>query len=407
MVPDAASDYGTDNREKTAMTDPKALATALGAELPSILAMTERVVNIDSGSYDAAGVNRVIDAFASFLGDAGFEITRAPLPGRGDQLTARRTLGNGPRILVLGHADTVWPAGTAAEWPFQRDGDTLTGPGVGDMKCNVVMALHALRLLLRRGVAGIGSITVLIVPDEEIGSPQSRGWIEEEARSADVCLTLEPARPGGGLVIGRGAVGALYVRARGITAHVGVSRAAGASAISALAPLVTALEGLSDPARGCFASVGIFRGGAARQVVPDSAELHLDLRATDAAGADYLLTEARRIAALPPQDPRVTIEVEGGFSRPPFPTSAGTRRLFERARSIGAALGATVHDVVSPGGSDGSFAAALGVPTLDGLGPITHDTCSRRERVEVASITTQAALFASLIEAIGEGVHAT
>ena len=385
------------------MPDPRELAAVLQAELPDLLALTERVVNIDSGSYDATGVNAVIGAFAGFLQDAGFTVSRMPVTGRGDQLTARCTLGNGPRVLVLGHADTVWPAGTAAAWPFRRDGDTLTGPGVGDMKCNVVMALFALRLLLRRGVSGIGSITMLVVPDEEIGSPQSRAWIEAEARSADVCLTLEPARPGGGLVVGRGAVGALYVRARGVTAHVGVARDAGASAISALAPLVSALEGLSDARRGIFASVGIFHGGAARQVVPDAAELHLDLRAKDADGAAYLLAEARRIAEAPPADPRVTIEIEGSFSRPPFPTSPDTRRLYERARGICATLGLPVHDVVSPGGSDGSFAAALGVPTLDGLGPVTHDTCSRRERVEVASIAARGALFASLIEAIGEG----
>ncbi len=141
------------------MTEPRKLAAALLAELPGLLAMTERVVNIDSGSYDAAGVNAVIDVFASFLRDAEFDVARAPIEGRGDQLTARRMLGNGPRVLVLGHADTVWPAGTAAGWPFTRDGDWLTGPGVGDMKCNVVMALHALRLLLRQGLAGIGSIT--------------------------------------------------------------------------------------------------------------------------------------------------------------------------------------------------------------------------------------------------------
>ncbi len=242
-----------------------------------------------------------------------------------------------------------------------------------------------------------------MVPDEEIGSPQSRSWIENEARSADVCLTLEPCRPGGGIVVGRGAVGALYLRARGVTAHVGVAREAGASAISALAPLVARLEELSDAKRGVFASVGIFRGGEARQVVPDSAELHLDLRAKDQTGADRLLAAARRIAEEMPKDPRVAIELAGSFGRPPFPTSEGTRRLFERARDIGARLEMPVFDVVSPGGSDGSFAAALGVPTLDGLGPITHDTCSRRERVEVASIVTRGALFAALIEAIGDG----
>ncbi len=225
------------------MTDPRALAASFAPELPSMLAMIERVVSIDSGTYHAAGVNAVIDVFADFLADMGFAIERVPLPGRGDQLTARCTLGNGRRLLVLGHADTVWPAGTVADWPFANDGTFLAGPGVGDMKSCVVMALHALRTLLKEPPAGIGSIIVLIVPDEEIGSPGSRAWIEREARAADACLTLEPCRPEGKVVVGRGAVGALYIRATGVTAHVGPARELGASAISALASLVASFGG--------------------------------------------------------------------------------------------------------------------------------------------------------------------
>src|SRR5262249_8943815 len=157
---------------------------------------------------------------------------------------------------------------------------------------------------------------VLAVPDEEIGSPQSRSWIEDEARSADLCLTMEPCRPGGGVVVGRGAIGALYIRARGISAHAGSSRDQGASAVAALAPLVAQLEALTDKARGVGATVGLFRGGSARQVVPGDAEIHLDLRAPDAENAAWLLAEARRIAAAPPADPRVRVEVEGDFYRP-------------------------------------------------------------------------------------------
>ncbi|MGA9867470.1 MAG: M20 family metallopeptidase [Acetobacteraceae bacterium] len=387
------------------MTDPRALASAFAPELPSMLAMIERVVSIDSGTYHTPGVSAVIDAFAAFLEGAGFAIERTPLAGRADQLTARRVLGNGKRLLVLGHADTVWPAGTVAEWPFGNDGKFLTGPGVGDMKSCVVMALHALRMLLRGPLPGIGSITVLIVPDEEIGSPGSRAWIEGEARVSDACLTLEPCRPEGKVVVGRGAVGALYVRATGVTAHVGPARALGASAISALAPLVAPLEALTDPKRGVGTSVGIFRGGAARQVIPAEAEFHLDLRATDQAGADWLVAEARRVAEVKPADPRVSVSVEGGFYRPPFPTRQGTRALYAIAQRVGAAIGTPVGEVVSAGGSDGSFAAALGVPTLDGLGPICHESCSRRERVEVDSIVPRGALFAGLVMAIGgEGV---
>ena len=370
-------------------------------DLPGMLTMIEQAVNLDSGTYHTPGVQAVINLFATHLAGSGFAVEQTPLTGRANQLTATRVFGNGKRILVLGHADTVWPAGTVADWPFHDDGVFLTGPGVGDMKTNVVMALTALRRLTANPLPGVGSITVLIVPDEEIGSPGSRAWIEGHARRNDVCLTLEPCRPGGRLVVGRGAVGALYIRATGVTSHVGAARALGACAISALAPLVAKLEALTDPVRGVGTSVGIFTGGKARQVVPGEAELHLDLRATDQAGADWLVAEARRIASTPPADARVPVSVEGGFYRPPFPTSAGTRHLYDMARAIGGAIGVEVDEIVSPGGCDGSFAAALGVPTLDGLGAICHESCSRRERVELASIAPRTRLLAGLIQAIG------
>ncbi len=389
------------------MLDPKQIAAALAADLPDMLALTERVVNLDSGTYHAAGVNAVIDIWADYLRDAGFEVNCRRLRDRGDQLTARRRFGEGRRVLILGHADTVWPAGTVAGWRFRRDGDWISGPGVGDMKSCVVMGLHALRQIVRDPPPGLGAITMLIVPDEEIGSPGSRGWIEAEARQADACLTLEPCRPGGGIVIGRGAVGAVYVRASGITAHVGSARAAGASAIAALAPMIPAVEALTASKPGIGASVGLFRGGEARQVVPAEAEFHLDLRAADQEGAEWLLARITKIVETPPADTRVDVRWEGGFYRPPFPTGAGTRALFSVARELGNEIGTPVQEVISAGGSDGSFAAALGVPGLDGLGPICHDTCSRRERVEIGSIVPRGALFAALLGAVGRGLDAT
>ncbi|WP_372622193.1 M20/M25/M40 family metallo-hydrolase [Falsiroseomonas sp.] len=380
-------------------------ASMLEGELPAILAMSERVVNIDSGSYLAAGVNAVIDVWADMLAGIGFTIERTPLADFGDQLTARLAIGgNGPRLLVFGHADTVWPAGVAAEWPFHRDGGRITGPGVGDMKTNVVMALHVLRGMLVEGAAkGLSSITVCIVPDEEIGSPGSRAWLEAEAQRADLCLTLEPCRPAGGVVIGRGAVGAAYVTATGVTAHCGAARDKGASAVAALAAMVPRLESLGDISAGLYATVGILRGGDARQVVPGWAEMHLDLRAPDDAAAERLLADVRRIVTAPPSDPRISVALRGGFTRPAFPTHAGTRELLALAESFGAELGEPVFGLVSRGGSDGSFAARLGVPTLDGLGPIAHETCSRRESVEVPSIVSRGAVLAGLIEATAEG----
>jgi glutamate carboxypeptidase len=312
-------------------------------------------------------------------------------------MTARRSFGRGPRLLILGHADTVWPAGTAAEWPFARTADRLTGPGVGDMKGGVVSAVFALKCLLARGLQGLGSCTFLLVPDEELGSVQSRAWIEKEARSANTCLTLEPCRPGGGVVTGRGAVGAVIVRASGISAHCATAPEKGASAVRALAGIIGDLEALSDHAKGISASVGILRGGAARQVVPPDAELHLDLRAPDDASAGALLQGVREIVARPPFDARISLSMSGGISRPAFPRRDGTEKLYAIAEKICADLGTPIFEVTSRGGSDGSFAAALGVPTLDGLGPICHDSCSRRETVEIASIVPRAALLGGLI----------
>ncbi len=384
------------------MWNARKFAARLEPGLPALLADAERAINIDSGSYHAAGVLAVQDLWAALLHDMGFSVERRPLPGRGDQLTARRHLGAGRRLLLLGHADTVWPAGTVAGWRFSRQGDRLFGPGVGDMKTNVVMALHVLRLLLAEELPGVGSITLLVVPDEELGSPQSRDWIEDAARQADLCLTLEPARPGGGTVLGRGAIGAVYLHATGVTQHLATATAPGASAVAALAAMVAPLEALSDYAHGCTASVGILRGGAARQVVPDAAELHLDLRAPDDTAAEALLARVRAIAEQPRADQRVAVALSGGFTRPAFPTLPGMQALYARAAGFAAALEAPIFPVVSRGGSDGSFAARLGVPTLDGLGPIGHDICSRREWVELASIIPRATILAGLIATAGE-----
>lgn len=384
--------------------DPRELAADLSKMLPDILAMTERVVNIDSGSYAADGVNGVQDAFGAALAAIGFTLDRKKLPGRGDQLTASLALGGqGARLLVIGHADTVWPAGTVAEWPFKRDGNLITGPGVGDMKSCVVTAIHAIKALKARGaLAGLKEIRFVTVPDEELGSPQSRGWLEDEARKADCALTLEPGRPNGGVVTGRGAVGAVYVEAKGISAHTGSAPEKGASAVKALAAMVARIEALTRIPDNLVATVGIFRGGAARQVIPHEAEMHVDLRAPTNEAADALLAAVKKIVAEPPADSRVSVAIRGGFGRPAFPRSAGTVALYKLAEGMAKSLGVPIFEVNSRGGSDGSFAAALGVPTLDGLGPTTHETCSRREVVEVDSIAPRGAILAGLIAAVAE-----
>src|SRR6185295_4698250 len=239
--------------------------------------------------------------------------------------------------LILGHADTVWPKGTAQEWPFAITDGRATGPGVGDMKGGLVMAIFALRELLSRGFDDLQSIRFFIVPDEELGSIHSRPRIEEVARDADWTLVLEPGRPGGGVVTARGALGAFFMHAHGKSAHCAVNYRQGASAVRELAAKVPLLDGLSDPDRGMIVNVGVFHGGAARQVIPPEAKIDIDL-----------LARIRAIAGEE-RDPRVKVELSGRMTRPPF-TVAHNRALFRIAQEVAAALDIPLFEVPPTGG---------------------------------------------------------
>lgn len=380
----------------TAMVDLAALHAGLSARLPDMLRLVETLVNVDSGSYCKPGVDRVSALLAAELAALGFEIERRPLASRGDQIIGRKNLKGRGRLLILGHADTVWPEGTAKDWRFSRTGDRATGPGVGDMKGGLVMAIFALRQLFERHFEGLEWIRFFIVPDEELGSVSSRRQIEEAAKDADWTLVLEPGRPQGGVVTARGAVGALFMHAHGQTAHGAVNYRKGASAVRELALKVPELERLSDPDKGTVVNVGVFRGGAARQVVPGEAEIHIDLRAPTQDKAEALLAEIGRIAATA-RDRRVKVELSGQLTRPAFTRERG-EGLYRLASELAAELGIEIYEQATAGGSDGNFAAALGIPTLDGLGPVCYDVCSRGETIEVPSLASRGALFAGIIE---------
>jgi glutamate carboxypeptidase len=358
------------------------------------LAALKELVTIDSGSYDAAGVDRVGDALEAQWQAIGFAAERLPLPGFGDRRIFKKTFGGRGRVLILGHLDTVWPARAGADWPYREEDGLAYGPGVGDMKGGLVMACEAVRALCDTGFDGVGEIRHILVPDEELGSAASRAWIEAEASAADAVLVLEPARASGAVVVGRGAVGAIILRATGISAHT-VNLAEGASALRALADMVAPLEELTDLDHGDIVNVGVLKGGDARQVVPPSAEMHIDLRARAGAAAERLLSRVTDIVRTP-RDLRVTIEISGGITRPAFPRAASAA-LFASASRAAAALGIDYPAIESGGGSDGSFAAALGRPTLDGLGPVCFDACSRRERIVIDSLFDRAAILAALI----------
>jgi glutamate carboxypeptidase len=362
-----------------------------------MLALLGGLVAIESPSSSPEGVDGVAAELAGLLSDAGFEIIREPVPAHGDKVTAVRRFGDGPNVLVLGHTDTVWPLGTLAGWPYRCSETAASGPGAGDMKSSLVMAAHALRILSNRRPHGLGEVRLLLVPDEELGSPGSRESIEQSARSADVCLGLEPGRPGGGAVVARGAVGALVISARGVSAHT-TAPEAGKSALTALAPLVASLESLSRREQGTIVSVGMLHGGVARQVVPAHAEMHVDLRAPTSSAADMLLARVLEVIEDAPGSADIT--VRGGITRPSFVLGAASGSLYQFVAAAGAAVGLGSYQVRERGGGDSSFAGAQGIPTLDGLGPLVHHPCSRDEWVDISSLTSRGAVFVSLLEYI-------
>ena len=380
------------------MVDASKLHAAFRARMPAILTDVAHLVNIDSGSYDAAGVTEVARWVARRLESFGFETTLEDVPERGQRMLGIRHGGGQGRLMILAHADTVWPRGTVAEWPCSvRDG-IATGPGVGDMKAGVVMALHALDILDKSRALDFQSIRYVLVSDEELGSPACRPWIEDQARLSDVVLVLEPARPGGGMVTARGAVGAFFVNARGASAHAAVNHAKGISAVRPLADIVGPLEALTDIAAGTIVNVGRFEGGTARQVIPEHATMHLDVRARTPDQQRSVEAAIREIIAGANRAGGATVTLSGGWTRPSWPASAGSAALYRHAKEVSDALGLKTFEVANvSGGSDGSFCGALGVATLDGLGPECHDICSRRETIPVASIADRGAIFAGLI----------
>jgi glutamate carboxypeptidase len=371
------------------------------------LGLLRNLVETESGSSDKAGVDRVGALLEKELELVGMKVERHRQKDFGDQLVGRRRCGGKGRVLIVGHMDTVWPTGTLRDWPYTVSADGLArGPGVGDMKGGLVVALGALEALRLHGKCHLESITFLLVPDEELGTPYSRPLIESEARRADWAFVMEPGRENGGVVTSRSVVGKFAIRAQGVSAHCGVDYDRGASAVRALAAKVGPLEALTENARGIIVNVGVFRGGEARQVIPAAAEMQVDFRAPDQPEADRLMRRVQEIAAGA-DDPRVTISIEGGVTRPCFPRTPATVRLYQAAAKVAAGIGLPISEEHTRGGSDGSLVAAQGVATLDGMGPVSLDDCSRNERVVLATVGPRTLLLAGTILALDEEKNGT
>jgi glutamate carboxypeptidase len=295
--------------------------------------------------------------------------------------------------LILGHMDTVFPAGEAARRPFRIENGRATGPGVFDMKAGIVLVWAALKAL----DAVPRPVTVLLTSDEEIGSPSSRQLIEKEASQASAVLVLEPSLPGGTLKTARKGVGRFTVMATGRAAHAGIDPARGINAIEEIAHQILQLQRMSDPSRGTTVTVGLVQGGSRVNVVPAEAAVDVDVRVPNN-------EEARRISeaihGLQAIVPGATLQVRGGINRPPMERTTDTARLLELAKKIGNEIGIAVQEGSTGGASDGNFTAAMGIPTLDGLGAVGDGAHALDEFVDMDSLSVRAALIAGLIRQV-------
>ena len=353
---------------------------------------------IESPTYNANSVNKMMDVAESFMSDMGADIVRTPgSGGYGDAFQASFRFEHSSEsegILILGHLDTVHLEGTTAkELPIRREGDQLFGPGVFDMKGGMYMACNVVKQMLEVKGALSLPVSFLFIPDEEIGSPSTRNLIEEVAQSHKYVLVPEPARPGK-LITGRHSFLRYILHVYGKPAHAGVATGIGRSAISVMAKVIEKVESYSDVTKEITYRVGNINGGNFVNVIPT--ECHAEVLCV-APNREAVREIHNRMRAVESPDSGVRVEVETGPIRPLFQSSEGNMELFEIARKVAVELGLKLGHGQFGGGSDGNFTGALGIPTLDGLGVEGDGHHTKNEHLLISSLVTRSQLFAGIL----------
>ena len=357
----------------------------------------QQMVDMESPSYDKALVDRLVAFLARRFEEIGGEVSMTGVEGFGDHLRVGFPAAGHRPILLLGHADTVFPAGEVQRRPFKIEGNIASGPGVFDMKAGIAMMWMAIRTVTRIRGRLQNPVTVLLTSDEEIGGASSQELIEAEARRSQAVLVLEPSLPGGALKTARKGVGRFTIKTVGKATHSGINPEDGINSIEEIAHQILKLQGMTDPDRGTTVTVGVVRGGTRPNVVPAESAIEIDTRITSMEEAERITSAVR---ALSPVLPGSRIEVRGQINRPPMERTTDTERLFELAREIAGDLGRELQEGSTGGASDGNFTAALGIPTLDGLGTIGLGAHQVDEHIEVDQLPWRTALVAGLIERI-------
>jgi glutamate carboxypeptidase len=360
---------------------------------PAILKLIREFVECESPSDSPKDVRRFIDLLVRSVSDIatcritpeGCLVAKFRLPGRNKT----------GQILALGHADTVWPLGTLKTMPFRRAEGRLWGPGVLDMKAGLAFFSFAVRAALENELPVAHEVMLLVNPDEETGSRRSREVTESLARKSTSVLVLEPGTGlEGKAKTARKGIGDFHLTVHGIASHAGVDFEKGASAVLELARQLDVIAEFTDLASGVTVNPGVISGGTRSNVIAAEASAHIDIRVPSARDAKLLEGKFR---GLKPFDKRCRLELTGGLNRPPMERTKRTVALFERARTVAADLGITLEESSTGGGSDGNFTAALGIPTLDGIGAVGEGAHAAHESILIDRIPDRVALLAGLL----------
>lgn len=370
------------------------LVEYFGEQQEEMVRLTRDLVEMESPSDDKAAIDVLVNYLAERFRSIGVATRIHRVKGYGNHLQLE--LGSGRKqVFILGHTDTVWPKGTLRKLPFRVEGNRARGPGILDMKASLAAFFHAAKAIRDLQLRTPRRIVALFDSDEEVGSHSSRGLIQSGARKSEHVFVLEPSiSPHGGLKTARKGVGVFRLEVHGIAAHAGIAHEAGVNAVEELSRQVLKLQGMTNARLGTTVNVGLISGGTRSNVVPAEAEAEIDVRIRTRREGRRI---TRKIYGLRPFNRKARLEVSGGINRPPLERTSKIAALFKRAEAIGEELGIRLQEGSTGGGSDGNFTAALGVPTLDGLGVIGDGAHATDEFIVLDKLPERVALLTRLL----------
>lgn len=369
-----------------------------------MLEMLKKLVNIDSGSYDKEGVDKVGQLLMEHFIKLGFTADVHENEKLGNNIVLRHQDARRPKFLIVAHMDTVFPKGTVDERPFSMEEGFAYGPGVIDMKASHVMLYYAMKALIEGNEPAYKEVEVIFNSDEEIGTIESRKLIEEKAKDKEYVLVLEPARPSGSFVSSRRGVGQYQLEIKGKSAHSGMNPDDGISAIEEMAHKIIELKTLEDPGNGLNINIGLIEGGTSVNTVAPIAKAGIDVRISTQEQAVEIDEKIQEVC----NESTVTgaeLTLTGGINRPPMEFTSGVEELVDVVLKEAASLGIEIDHIASGGGSDASFTAAMGIPTIDGMGPVGGKQHTEGEYLVVDTLMERTPLFINVLRRLYKDMH--